>query len=148
MRWYTRASLVEVVGPAIGTLQALVIEHEPLDDVLLELVGGPLPKSNGGGAADPESQGDHHVEVVVRDVVSLVVRTSCSEEPNNCFLGQLSVVEDVFDVFADRPLGLAEQLRELALVQPDRLTFETDVELGVTVLAAVKDYLAGRIFLF
>jgi hypothetical protein len=122
----------------------LVVDHEPLDDVLLELVGRPLPEADRSGAADPEAKREDHVEVVVGDLVLLAIRGSCSEKPNNCPLGQLAVLEDVLDVLADRPLRLAEQLGELALAEPYRFVFETNVELGAAVLAPVEEYLPCR----
>jgi hypothetical protein len=45
------------------------------------------------------------------------------------------VLEDMFDVFADRALGLAEQICELFLVKPDGLVFEAHVQLRAAVFA-------------
>ena len=52
---------------------------------------------------------------------------------------QFLVLKDVFDVLADRSLGLAEQLCELFLIEPDGLIFEAHVELRAAILALVDE---------
>lgn len=73
----------------------------------------------------------------VSDLILFPVSSSCSVKPNNCRLLQLSVLEDVLDVLADRPLCLTEELCELLLAEPDGLILEANVELGSAVLALV-----------
>ncbi len=45
--------LVEVVVADLRVLQALVVQHEALDDVLLELVRGPLAEAHGRPGCAP-----------------------------------------------------------------------------------------------
>ena len=63
----------------------------------------------------------------------------------NCCLGlKLTIFEDVLDVLADRPLGLAEELRELAMIEPNGVVPDAYVEPRSAVLDPVEQDLAGR----
>lgn len=70
---------LEVIVAHIRVLQPLVVQHEALGDVFLELVRRPLAETNRHRAAHPESQGQHHVEVVVCHLIRFAVGGSCSE---------------------------------------------------------------------
>jgi hypothetical protein len=50
----------------------------------------------------------------------------------------------VFDVLADRPLGLAKELGELFLAKPERLPDQPHVQLGASVFGLVNDKLAAK----
>ena len=76
----TTSNHVTLINDACSRpLEPLVVEHESLDDVLLEPIGGPLPEADSGGATNAEPERDDHVEVVVGDLVDLAVGGSCLE---------------------------------------------------------------------
>ena len=60
----TKCELFEVVIPDFRVLQVLVVQHEILDDGLLEFVRGPLAKAHGHRAANSEAQCQDHVSAV------------------------------------------------------------------------------------
>ena len=74
--------LVEVIAPLAGVLQARIVQHKTFDDVFLELVVGLLAEAHPHRAAHPETQGEHHVQVVVFNLAGHVARPlglNCSE---------------------------------------------------------------------
>ena len=62
--------------------QAIVIEHESLGDIFLELVRRPLAEAHGHGATHAEAERQHHVQIVAlhlsRDL-SFSLDLNCSE---------------------------------------------------------------------
>ena len=94
--------LVEVVlaEPPVE-LQPLVVEHEPLDDELLEGLGGPDAELGGPGAVDPIADGDDGVEVVVVDLAAHVTSAftlNCQDSFDSCLPLQLTGVEDLLQM--------------------------------------------------
>jgi len=75
--------LLEVIVSDIGIFEAVVVEDEALADEFFELVRRLLAEARGCLAAHPETECQHHVEVVVRDLVGFAVGGSGSVKPNN-----------------------------------------------------------------
>ena len=74
----TFEQLIEVV-PAeqpLALLQALVVQHEPLDDELPERFRGPDAELRGLVAVDPVADGDDGVEIVVLSLVGFPISGS------------------------------------------------------------------------
>jgi len=130
--------LVEIIPALAGVLQTLVLQHETLDEILLQLVIGPLAETHPHLAAHPKAQSQYHVQVVVSNLILFAVSGSCSEYPNNCIFIQFAIFKDVLDVLTDRALSLAEQLGKLLLVQPQGFGVQHHVDFGTSILALVK----------
>ena len=79
----TAGQLIEIIPAFAGFFQAHIIQHKALDDVLLQLVIGPLAEAHTNRAAHPKAQGQHHVQIVVGHLVLFAIGGSCSEKPNN-----------------------------------------------------------------
>jgi hypothetical protein len=67
----------------ISLLQALVVQHETLDEEFPQALRGPDAELGAPEAVDPVSNGDHHVQVEVLCLVGLSVRGSCCKIRNN-----------------------------------------------------------------
>jgi hypothetical protein len=93
--------------------------------------------------AHPEAQCQHHIQIVVRHLILLAVCGSCSEKPNNCIFNQFAILKDVLDMLADRPLGLAEQLGQLLLVQPKAFPLQHYVYARGAIFTLVNQELLG-----
>ena len=61
-----------------------------------------------------------------------------SDFPNNHILLQLSLIENVLDMYADGRTGLAEQLADLLLREPYSFILEQDIDLDIPVLGLVN----------
>ena len=61
-----------------------------------------------------------------------------SDFPNNHILLQLSLIENVLDMYADGRTGLAEQLADLLLCEPYSFILEQDIDLDIPVLGLVN----------
>ena len=70
--------LVEVVlADGAPGLDALIVEHEPLDEQFPQLGRGPLPELRSARRAHAVAHGEDHVEAVMERAVMLAVGRSC-----------------------------------------------------------------------
>jgi len=70
---------VEVIEGLVGVLQALVVEDEAFDDVLLEPLRGPDAEAGGNGAFDAVANRNDGVQILEIGPVVLAVRGSSKE---------------------------------------------------------------------
>ena len=72
----------EIVHGA-ATLEALVIQGKPLDDILFQPLSGPNPERRTLMRFYPIPYRNDYIEIVVANIIGFSVRGSCSEIPNN-----------------------------------------------------------------
>jgi hypothetical protein len=68
------------------------------------------------------------------------IRRSYPEFPDNCFLGQFTLHEDVLDVFVDGADIFLEQLRHQLLRQPHGLVLKPALNARPAILRLVEDH--------
>lgn len=97
--------LVEMVGRTGVALEPLVVQHEPLDQVLGQPGGGPLPELGAAGGANAIADGQDGFQAVVVHVAAHAASAfdlNYSEFPKSSFRFNLTAGVDCCQVFIDR----------------------------------------------
>ena len=123
----TPGELFEVIEGGIRILQSLVVEHEPLDDVLAKALRCPHPELRGDPRLDPVADGDDRVEVVeIERALHIPLALAANRQAFlvSCGGVQLAFLVDVLKMKADVLLGRVKQRGHQLLREPDRFALE------------------------
>ena len=140
----TPGELFEVIEGDIRVLQALVIEHEALDDELAKALGGPDPELRGDPRLDPVADGDDRVEVVEIERalhIPLALAANRQEFLVSCLGVQLAFLVDVLKMKAYVLLSRLKQVGHELLAEPDRFALEAPFELDPAALGFIDQEL-------
>ena len=121
-------------------LQPGIVQHEALDDVLAQSLGGPTPEVHAHMTVHTVAYRDDHVEVVVFHQpfhVTPAFPRNCKEILYSWIGLQFAIGQNVLDVLTDVLFRGLEKLRELVLVEPYRLFLHPNAHLREAVLALI-----------
>lgn len=124
----TREQFVKVV-PATATLEAFIVQREPLDQVLAKPLRRPDPELCAPVRPHAVADRDDDVEVVELDLaahLAIALALNHCKICNGSLPGEFSLVEHVCDVARDDRFVPLEQLGHLAKRQPGRLAIEAN----------------------
>lgn len=82
----------------------LVVHGDALNQILRQARVGPSAELRAAGAPHAEADGENRLEVVVLDLAgdrAMAFGSNYPEWPDGCRAAQLSLVEDVHEVFVD-----------------------------------------------
>lgn len=144
-----RQHFIEVVRAAIRVLQTLVVQHEALEQILLEHRGRPAAELHPARRAHPVAHGQDGVEVVERDRTLHLARTfdlNYRGILGSCLATQLPIFKDVLQMQADIVSRHIEQLGHFQLCQPFRLLIGPQPDLAAAVFGGIENQFAHDVY--
>lgn len=138
--------LVEIVHRTSGS-ESLIVKRKTLNDVLPKTLRRPYAELGSLGRLHPVSNRYYDVEIEVFDLAldtTVTFDLNCSEIPNSCRAINLSFLENILYVFADRRFRFVEEQAKLGLRKPNRFILEAHIYSDVARGIFVQDDLAVR----
>ena len=123
-------------------LQAIIVQHKPFADVLIENLGGPDAELGRTPGTDPIADGDDGVQAVVPESTpdgasSFVL--NYREILGSCRLLQFSLGVDILEVQADVIRGGLEYFSHQALRQPERLGVDENSYMDLLIITRIEE---------
>jgi len=136
------------VPPTAQPLETLVVQGEPLDDVLPQPLSSPDAELRAPMRVDAIAHGDDDIEVEVLDLASNLPPTfilNCCIFCNSCLRPKFPLLEGVPDVPGDDGLIALEKVCHLLEGKPDRLADKPDFKPRLTILRLIQKKFGGTL---